>query len=143
MSEGRLAIPSTERLLEGRKRKAGFIPGNGSSFQPLAGISGAQCCENMAFYSHGAQAGKDQNPFENSETHPGALWFGNCRVNLKTAVCHYFHCTFSRVSTWRATSEQILLCWGMGAEARRGRLWESSLLATGSPACPAHKKNCY
>lgn len=68
----------------------------------------------------GPQAGKDQNPFEDAETHPGALWFGNCRVSWKTAVCHYFHCTFSRVSTWRATSEQMLLCWGMGEAGEVG-----------------------
>lgn len=65
---------------------------------------------------------KIKTQFENFETHPGALWFGNCRVNLKTADCHYFHYTFSRVSTWLVNLEQILLCWGMGAEAQRGRI---------------------
>lgn len=76
-----------------------------------------------SLFTHmGPRAGKDQNPFENFETHPGALWFGNCRVNLKTAVCHCFHYTFSRVSTWLVDSEQILLCWGMGAEVPGGRI---------------------
>ena len=46
--------------------------------------------------------------FENLRVAPGALWFGNCRVNLKAAVCHYFHDTFSRVPTWLVNLSRFL-----------------------------------
>ena len=61
MSEGRLAIANIRKATGGKKKKASE-QGNGSGFQPLAGSGRAGCCENhVTFYSHGAQAGKDQN----------------------------------------------------------------------------------
>lgn len=75
------------------------------------------------FIHMGPRQERIKTQFENFESRPGALWwFGSCRVNLKTAVCHYFHYTFSRVPTWLVNSEQIFLCWGMGAEAQRDRI---------------------
>lgn len=76
--------------------------------------------------------------FENFESHPGALWFGNSRVNWKTAVCHYFHYTFSRVPTWMVNSEQILQSGG----------WEQRPREVGFEKAPCwqweavDKKNC-
>lgn len=135
MCEWRLTIPSINRLLEGGKEKSlkfqtgkwVWFPASGREWWSLV------LWEQQFLFTWGPGRKGSKPSLRTLRVALGLWWFGNCRVNLKTAVCHYFHYTFSRVPIWLVNSEQIFLCWGMGAAAQRGRIWESSLLATGSP----------
>ena len=56
-STKRQATGGKEKKPQASNREMGLVS------KPLAERNGAGCCENrITFYSHGAQAGKDQNP---------------------------------------------------------------------------------
>lgn len=80
-----------------------WLPGFGERLGPCAVRNAVQCIH------MGLRQEKIKTQFE---SHPGALWFGNSKVSLKAALCHYFHDILSRVPTWLVNSEQIPLPWG-------------------------------
>lgn len=86
------------------------------------------------FIHMGPRQERIKTQFENLRVTLGLCGLGTAGSTWKTPVCHYFHYTFSRVPTWLI--EWIVVSWGMGAKAQRGRIFGKLPVGNRKPCGP-------